>query len=69
MKTRDDIITECASAVSACWNHYVDSDLEPETIDKIKTFLSQTLPRLISTEQWDTYAKAYDKRVAKENQL
>ncbi len=69
MKTREDIITECAAAVAACWNHYVDSNIEPDAVDKIKVLLDQTLPRLISTKQWNAYAKAYNKRVAKENQL
>ncbi len=28
MKTREEIVQECAEAATACWNHYADEPLD-----------------------------------------
>jgi hypothetical protein len=57
------IVTECANAVAACFNHYSDTPLDPETVAEIKTLLDNNLPQRVTTEHWQQYADQHEAEV------
>jgi hypothetical protein len=57
---RDQILTECAKAVAACWNHYSDVPLIAVDVAAIRAKLHLVLPSHVTTAQWQQYANEYD---------
>ena len=69
-KTRKQIIDECATAATACFNHYSDHQLSNETRFEVEKALDRMLPDQIATDGWQEYSRLYQSRVeaeAKEN--
>lgn len=62
MKTRKEIVRECAQAAAACWNHYADESLNQTHRDRLLWVVDQTMPQSVTTEEWQAYADEQDRR-------
>ena len=66
MKTREEIVRECAQAATACWNHYADEPLNWVHQDQLVWVIDETMPQSVSTEDWQAYADEQDRRMEAE---
>lgn len=62
MKTRKEIVQECAKAATACWNHYADEPLSQAQAHRLLWVVDETMPQSVSTEDWQAYADEQDRR-------
>ena len=63
MKTREEIVRECAQVAAACWNHYADKSLNWVHQDRLVWIIDETMPQSVSTEDWQAYADEQDRRM------
>ncbi len=59
MKTRKQIIDECVSAATACFNYYSDFKLSNEARLEIGRVLDSNVPDRIPTVIWQAYSDNY----------
>lgn len=64
MKSREEIVEECASAARACFNHYSDESLTDDEAAAVAEALDELLPQSVSTEEWQEAADEYEARTA-----
>jgi len=62
-KTRGNVVSECAKAVVACWNHYADVELSELELAIVRDTMRDILPKQISTREWSAAAVAYEKNL------
>ena len=61
MKTRKEIVQECAQAAAACWNHYADEPLDQTHRGWLLYAVDANMPQSVSTKDWQAYADEQDR--------
>ncbi len=62
MKTREEIVRECAQAATACWNHYSDEPLSRAHQYQLEKVVNETMPEGVTTKEWQEYADEQNRR-------
>lgn len=66
MKTRSEILSECANAATGCWNHYSDTRLSEEQQNQLLASIDKALPESVKTADWQAYSDDYNRRMEEE---
>lgn len=65
-KTRNEIISECTTAVVGCFQHYADVPMTTVEKAAIKLALNKLLPERVSTKRWMSESDAYHEQLKRE---